>query len=401
MGRPLPCRLAVVGILSIAVLAAPLIASSQDPHGMRLLAQHAHAGTETAMPSLADLMPVAPVTPLHALQRPDVLVTASGPLSAATIGHLIALAPTPAQVVAVRVGTLNVSGTNLTAWGVDPSQFRAFAPAGTAEADGVWESLTDGDLAISHATAETLEFALGSQLAVTGGDPPLTRSLRLGSLATSGLPGVSVLLSDDTASSYGFPLANAVVLSGGQGDPKSLALAARRVVGSTATVRQLSASHTPVVVLRGGPAAQPFGSFSYRYFANGTIVPDPAWVRANIVYADVPILGRVQCHRLVIPQLRAALAEVQLSGLAGSIYRGQYAGCYNPRFIDRNPAQPVSLHTWGIALDLNVPGNQRGTAGQIDRRVVAIFKRWGFAWGGDWAYTDPMHFELSTLVTPR
>ena len=22
------------------------------------------------------------------------------------------------------------------------------------------------------------------------------------------------------------------------------------------------------------------------------------------------------------------------------------------------------------------------------------------AWGGDWAYTDPMHFEMETLVSP-
>ena len=37
-----------------------------------------------------------------------------------------------------------------------------------------------------------------------------------------------------------------------------------------------------------------------------------------------------------------------------------------------------------------------------DRRVVEIFKRWGFAWGGDWQYTDPMHFELTTILTqPR
>jgi hypothetical protein len=34
----------------------------------------------------------------------------------------------------------------------------------------------------------------------------------------------------------------------------------------------------------------------------------------------------------------------------------------------------------------------------MDRRVVAIFKSWGFAWGGDWHYTDPMHFELAKLA---
>ena len=50
------------------------------------------------------------------------------------------------------------------------------------------------------------------------------------------------------------------------------------------------------------------------------------------------------------------------------------------------------------AFDINVPGNQRGVAGEIDRDVVAIFKKWGFAWGGDWAWTDPMHFELAQIV---
>jgi hypothetical protein len=33
--------------------------------------------------------------------------------------------------------------------------------------------------------------------------------------------------------------------------------------------------------------------------------------------------------------------------------------------------------------------------------VVAIFKSWGFGWGGDWGYTDPMHFEMNRLVAPR
>jgi len=31
---------------------------------------------------------------------------------------------------------------------------------------------------------------------------------------------------------------------------------------------------------------------------------------------------------------------------------------------------------------------------------VEIFKRWGFGWGGDWRYTDPMHFELNRIVNP-
>jgi hypothetical protein len=69
-----------------------------------------------------------------------------------------------------------------------------------------------------------------------------------------------------------------------------------------------------------------------------------------------------------------------------------------PRFIASNPGNGLSLHTWGMAVDLNVPGNLRGTTGEMDRRVVAVFKKWGFAWGGDWSYTDPMHFEMAKVV---
>lgn len=45
-------------------------------------------------------------------------------------------------------------------------------------------------------------------------------------------------------------------------------------------------------------------------------------------------------------------------------------------------------------------GNLRGTFGEMDRTVVAIFKRWGFSWGDDWRYTDPMHFEMNAIVNP-
>jgi hypothetical protein len=147
--------------------------------------------------------------------------------------------------------------------------------------------------------------------------------------------------------------------------------------------------------LTGGSAD--FGSFTYTYTSDGAIQPDPAWVAQYIRTETVPILGSVTCHKLMIPQLRAALQQIVDSGLAGEIHPGEYGGCYVPRFIASDPSNPVSLHTWGIALDLNVPGNQRGVAGEIDRGVVAIFKRWGFAWGGDWDYTDPMHFELARL----
>ena len=110
------------------------------------------------------------------------------------------------------------------------------------------------------------------------------------------------------------------------------------------------------------------------------------------------ILGSVTCNRAIFPQLIAALQAVQAQGLADKIHPGEYAGCYYPRFIAGSTT--LSNHAFGLALDLNTPGNQRGTVGQMDRGVVAIFKSWGFTWGGDWHYTDPMHFEMNRLVRP-
>ena len=46
-----------------------------------------------------------------------------------------------------------------------------------------------------------------------------------------------------------------------------------------------------------------------------------------------------------------------------------------------------------------MPTNQRGTRGDMDPRVVAIFERWGFRWGGTFhTVPDPMHFELAVLM---
>ncbi|MDQ6873847.1 MAG: M15 family metallopeptidase [Actinomycetota bacterium] len=351
--------------------------------------------------AVARVDPSAPVAPLEIRRRPDVLITATHPLSPATLRRLRFLVAPSGQLAPLRIGTLRIGRADLPTWGIDPGQFRALAPAGTAEVDAVWRAVTAGEILLTHARAGELRLPLGGQLPAAPAKGGPARLIRLGALVTTRLPGVQALISDATAAAYGFAPASGALLSAGAGDPNALAAAVQRAVGPAATVLRLSSSsYRPMALLRGGPAARVLGSFTYHYFADGSIAPDPAWIRSSIGAATVPILGRVTCNRLMLPQLRGALAEVAARGLAGFLHRGEYGGCYNPRFIDHNPSEPISLHTWGIAIDLDVAGNQRGTAGRMDRRVVAIFKRWGFAWGGDWAYTDPMHFELATLRVP-
>jgi hypothetical protein len=323
--------------------------------------------------------------------RPDVLVTVTKPLTAQEVHDVAILAP---GSVAFATGAVRVNGKAVHVSSVSPANFRRFAAKGTAESTPVWQSVADGNLIVSHALAKKLGLVLGQNVRV-GGTSWLT--LRLGALATTGIPDTDLVVDASTGKKLGLKDATAVLLNAGTADPVSLASKVREVTGQGAHVDLLTApAANPVAFLTGSRAAKAFGAFSYRYFADGTIQPDTRWVSANIVRGTVPIFGQVTCHRLMLPQLRGALQDVVNAGLASSLHT--YDGCYVPRFIERNPSHAISLHTWGIAIDLDASTNYRGIKGTMDPRVVAIFKRWGFRWGGDWKYTDPMHFEIGALL---
>ena len=338
------------------------------------------------------------VKPLVERLRPDVLVTGAAPLAADVVQKLTALSPEGGSVV-FRAGTVAVGGKDVAAVGVDPSTFRTFAAQGTAEANAVWQAVARGEAVASHDGAKAMALELGKELRVGSKKGGAELPLRLGALATTGVPGADLIVDEDTAQTLGLLPTTAVLLTAGKGkDPVALAGKVEKITKGTAEVDLLTPpAANPVAFLTGSKAAKAFGAFSYRYFPDGTIQPDARWVRQNIQTTTLPIMGRVTCHRLMIPQLRGALQDVVDAGLANTL--NTYDGCYVPRFIERNPENSISLHTWGIAIDMDAATNYRGIAGTMHPEVVNIFKRWGFRWGGDWKYTDPMHFELAALLT--
>ncbi len=374
--------------LALACLAAVAACQAGKP---------THQATRVAAQDPAVAVPLAGASPaaLPALAgprlRPDVLVTVSKPLTAKEVHDVAILAP---GAVVFATGAVRVNGKAIHVASVSPATFRRFAAKGTAESTPVWQAVADGGLIASHAAAKSLRLALGKDVRV-GGKQWLT--LRLGALATTGIPDTDLVVDSATGAKLGLKGATAVLLNAGKADPVSLASRVRKVTGDSAHVDLLTPpAANPVAFLTGSRAAKAFGAFSYTYFPDGTIQPDSSWVRNNIVTASVPIFGTVTCHRLMIPQLRGALQAVKDAGLASTIH--SYDGCYVPRFIERNPTHAISLHTWGIAIDIDASTNGRGTKGTMDPRVVQIFKQWGFRWGGDWSYTDPMHFEIGALL---
>ena len=161
-------------------------------------------------------------------------------------------------------------------------------------------------------------------------------------------------------------------------------------------VRFRSPGETPF--LREGDAVLPqalikdrFGEFSYRRAQGRDVEIDPEWEAEHIVTAEVPILGRIRCHRAFVPAFTGALTELRDEGLGYLLDRSGFAGCWAPRFVD--VGQPLSRHTWGVAFDINVLKNTAGRGSAQDPRLVAVMRRWGLTFGGSWLDPDPAHFE--------
>jgi len=64
----------------------------------------------------------------------------------------------------------------------------------------------------------------------------------------------------------------------------------------------------------------------------------------------------------------------------------------------RRPEQLATVAARWQFFHLDVAQNLYGHTPTMDPRIVAIFKRWGFNWGGDFLIPDGMHFEFARFV---
>ena len=85
------------------------------------------------------------------------------------------------------------------------------------------------------------------------------------------------------------------------------------------------------------------------------------------------------------------MSSLDRRGLGGLIE--SYAGCFAPKFVNRDPTAMLSHHAWGIAFDCNFPGNAYGEPPHQDPRLVRTMERFGFIWGGTFIVPDGNHFE--------
>jgi D-alanyl-D-alanine carboxypeptidase len=335
------------------------------------------------------------------VETADVLIFNQEPLSESLIKRIRALKDVAAMET-FGLGNVVIENRALNVAAVDPASFRRFAPTEIAQLQPVWDRVAGGEVSISPALGKRFQNKDGE---ITLGSDEDAPEIHIGAYVPQTIR-TDAVVNEKWAEKLDMELGNAVLISTGKAAPETLRKPLQRIVGDEASIQNLDiasrigldpkASYTAVPT--GGTIGDVVGTFNYSVLGGGRIAPDPAWVAAHITTEVMPIIGPMTCNKAIFPQLRAALGDVIAQGLASEIHPDEYAGCYYPRFIAGTTT--LSNHSFGLAMDLNTPGNQRGTVGEMDRGVVAIFKKWGFAWGGDWNYTDPMHFEMASVVNP-
>lgn len=130
----------------------------------------------------------------------------------------------------------------------------------------------------------------------------------------------------------------------------------------------------------------------------------------SMVLWDVPqilevgvIPKKLYCNKDLIEPLSKALAALIRTGKVSELKT--WAGCFNIRGKRSNPMS-YSLHSWGVAIDMNPSHNAMGfTRDQLIKtgktpfspEFVKCFTDNSFDWGGDWKNPDCMHFQLSKI----
>ncbi len=382
---------------------------------------------ETPEPAAATVQPV----------QPRVVVRGVDP---AMVGQ-IAQAEGVAAAASATVGAVTVEAPDgpreVTVAAVDPVAFRPLTPEITAAEAGVWDRIAAGDAAFTHdagnrlavplgatVTAEDGEGAEADPLGTTAGTGTVSSSsvltgaaiqsetapvsdglaLRIGALASNGIPPVAdALVSTQTGAALGVdgPADVYVALADGA-DSVAVEQELAALTGAAVEALEMPETQTNTfgAFLVGADARNFFEPFDYIDHGDGLITIDPDWVSRNIASTRMmPVLnGTVTCHRQMLIQMYGALSEVEAAGLSDLIDTSQYGGCWVARHIDFNPSKPISMHGWGLAVDLNVSTNGLGQPPTMDPRIVEIFDRWGFVWGGRWSRPDGMHFEIGAVV---
>ena len=380
-------------ILVVVVAAVATLASRDSAQPKTGAATEAEAGSAQTSASTSVPEQVTTVRPVLKATLPDGVPD--------EVLQRVRSVPGVEAAASVLLSSMRVEApsgeTEVSVAAVKPDEFRPLAPELTAQARFVWEGLNRSQAFLANEEYQIFGGKPIQSLAahVAGG----RKTLRIGGVATNASPSLGgILMSLDQAQRLKLGKPTLLIVGVGKGaNVNEVDKALKATVPGVDFESMLPPSGR--TFFTGTSAQKAIGSFTFTINPDGTINQDRKWVNAHLATERMPIIGSVRCHKVMLPQLRAALEEIQASGLAHLLKREQAGRCYQPRFVERDPVNhALSKHAWGLAIDLNVYDNPEGSKPKMDPRIVSIFEKWGFRWGGRWTKPDGMHFELAALL---
>ena len=102
---------------------------------------------------------------------------------------------------------------------------------------------------------------------------------------------------------------------------------------------------------------------------------------------------RLYCNKDMILPLTKAFRNLISTGCVKELKT--WDGCFNIR--KKRGLGSMSLHSWGIAIDVNAAWNGLNKEPQLSKEFVNCFILAGFDWGGTWTRKDGMHFQLKSI----
>lgn len=114
-------------------------------------------------------------------------------------------------------------------------------------------------------------------------------------------------------------------------------------------------------------------------------------VPTNLEIGAIP--KRIYCNKIMIQALTKAFTNLIERGFIEELKT--WDGCFNVR--KKRGLSSQSLHSWGIAIDVNAAWNGLGKEPILSEGFVKCFTDAGFDWGGFWKRKDGMHFQLKTI----
>lgn len=127
---------------------------------------------------------------------------------------------------------------------------------------------------------------------------------------------------------------------------------------------------------------------------------EPSPSNPSLTLWDVPaeleigvIPKRIYCNKDLVEPLKKAFQELIRTGYVNELKT--WDGCFNIR--KKRGLSSMSLHSWGIAIDVNAFENGLGQVPKLSAGFVKCFTDNGFDWGGVWTRKDGMHFQLSKI----